>query len=164
MMMTMDDYFTIEIKTSGETETSLCSDYYQSLGVAGSVNNFTYKVGTGDNDGKEFSKILDIDLDGLTALEESHPECADLLYVTLDAMIGGKWTTLWTEEHGVSICMDDDGVIHYSGMDEYTYSEYDYNTADIKYCDDGDDESFWMTKDDDYTKIYVAVTQEQYVQ
>jgi hypothetical protein len=164
MQHLIEDSFTIEFKTSGETETSLCSAYYQDLMTEGSVGNFTYKVGTGDNNGKEFSKILDIDLAGLDDLKLNHPECADLLYFTLDGMIGGQWTTLWTEEHGVSICMGDDGVIYYGDMDDYTYSEYDYNTADIKYCNNDDDESFWLTKDEDFTKIYAAITQEDFVQ
>jgi hypothetical protein len=75
----------------------------------------------------------------LEDLKEVDRNCADQLYMSLDAEIGGLWQSLWREResHDIQICEGDDGVIHYgTHEDDKTDPGTDAIAAGMVKCSD----------------------------
>jgi hypothetical protein len=57
--------------------------------------------------------------------------------------------------------MGDDGVIHYGDMDEHTFENKTVNTADMKYCQESDNNDLiYISRTSSFTKLHIAITQE----
>jgi hypothetical protein len=171
----MYDRFTVVIKSNGQDKASLCQDYYDDLDVDSVISNVTYKIGSGDEEGWKLKKVLNIDVAGLDYLMQVERNCADALYMSLDAEIGGLWQSLWREspDTDVQICEGEDGVIHYgTHYDSSTGPAVrrlatDASTAGMVKCSEIQNNEFkwiYINKTSSFTQLEIRMTQADYIE
>jgi hypothetical protein len=91
------DYFSIDVLSNGSDESAFCSPHFLStLDRDSTIPDITYELGTIPNDTLE--KIITPVILGYEEIRTQHPNCFDLLTVSIDIEIDNRWQQVYYQK------------------------------------------------------------------